>query len=110
MKKEDLKRHYSFLKALHTEFLEHDSVYNKGAKKAKKTQALYDLEVNLMLFKSYCEEHPELSDYFFLVSGNGNRDYYLNELNSLKYFGKDMSRILKIMESEIKEAEKLKNE
>lgn len=110
MEIEAMKKHYAFLKALHSEFQEHDSVSKNGAKKANRKQALYELEVNLMQFESYWSKNPEILDYFFSVSGSGHRANYLNELNSIKYFGKDMSRILKSMESEITKSEKVDNE
>jgi hypothetical protein len=110
MEIEAMKKHYAFLKALHSEFRQHYLVYTKGTKKANRNQAQYDVELNLMEFEDYWQKYPELSDYFFSVSGSGHRANYLNELNSINYFGKDMSRILKSMESEIRKSEKVDNE
>jgi hypothetical protein len=103
MEIEALKEHYFYLQALLTEFQKNDYESIKSAKKADRSRALYNLEVNLMQFESYWSKNPELSDYFFSVSGSGNQDFYLSELNSIKYFGRDMSRILKRMEAEISE-------
>lgn len=104
-----LKKHYSYLQSLLSEFQKNDYESIKGAKKADRVRALDNLEETLMQFESYCSKNPELSEFFFSVSGSGNRDFYLSELNSIKYFGGDMAHILKRMDAEISEAAKLNN-
>jgi hypothetical protein len=103
MDKTKLTKHHENLKEIVDEFLIGDNAYNKGSNKKKRDSGFEKMENALLRFELYVSKDDELYEYLVKDNGIGaDEAFYWDELDSLKYFGRDMPRILAKMESELK--------